>query len=418
MRIYIINYFTSEKLRHLIPNQYLILTAYFPAFVIQISIGMLIPVLPLYIQEIGGGLELIGLGVAAFLIGNTIFDIPAGFLSQKYGYKKLITISILIQIILSILTPFASNFTLFFLLRFVIGCGIAMWSISLLTNISNTVAQNKRGRYLASLGGIHRIGFFIGPLIGGLIGAHISLQAVFIAQAIILLPLFLFITIYFIKSKKENVTLPKTIENERILNTIQTNFPRLLRGGTAIIPLQIIRSSREVLIPLSATVIGLSVDQIGFVIAGASLIEMTMFLPIGYVMDTKGRKWTSIPCCILLAIGVSLLPFSDTLLSFTIISMLIGFGNGLGSGALMTLGSALAPPNQRSSFFGAWIFVGGIGGLSGPIVVGQVANALTLGIASYCIGFIGLLAAGGFYFFVPETLKTKSENNETHSNPT
>ena len=80
MRIYIINYFTSEKLRHLIPNQYLILTAYFPAFVIQISIGMLIPVLPLYIQEIGGGLELIGLGVAAFLIGNTIFDIPAGFL--------------------------------------------------------------------------------------------------------------------------------------------------------------------------------------------------------------------------------------------------------------------------------------------------------------------------------------------------
>ena len=204
MRIYIINYFTSEKLRHLIPNQYLILTAYFPAFVIQISIGMLIPVLPLYIQEIGGGLELIGLGVAAFLIGNTIFDIPAGFLSQKYGYKKLITISILIQIILSILTPFASNFTLFFLLRFVIGCGIAMWSISLLTNISNTVAQNKRGRYLASLGGIHRIGFFIGPLIGGLIGAHISLQAVFIAQAIILLPLFLFITIYFIKSKKEN----------------------------------------------------------------------------------------------------------------------------------------------------------------------------------------------------------------------
>ena len=85
MRIYIINYFTLEKLRHLIPNKYLILTAYFPAFVIQISTGMLIPVLPLYIQEIGGGLELIGLGVAAVLIGNTIFDIPAGFLSQKYG---------------------------------------------------------------------------------------------------------------------------------------------------------------------------------------------------------------------------------------------------------------------------------------------------------------------------------------------
>ena len=106
MRIYIINYFTSENLRHLIPNQYLILTAYFPAFVIQISIGMLIPVLPLYIQEIGGGLELIGLGVAAFLIGNTIFDITAGFLSQKYGYKKLITISLLIEIILSILTTF------------------------------------------------------------------------------------------------------------------------------------------------------------------------------------------------------------------------------------------------------------------------------------------------------------------------
>lgn len=416
LRIYIINYFTLEKLRHLIPNKYLILTAYFPAFVIQISTGMLIPVLPLYIQEIGGGLELIGLGVAAVLIGNTIFDIPAGFLSQKYGYKRVITISILIQIILSVSIPFVSNFPLFFLLRFVIGCGMAMWSISLLTNISNTVPQNKRGRYLASLGGINRSGWFIGPLIGGLIGAHISLQAVFIAQAAILLPLFLFITVYFVKSKQENPTLHKTIENDRILNTIQTNFPKLLRGGTAIIPLQIVRSSREILIPLwGATVLGLSVDQIGFVIAGAALIDMAMFLPTGYIMDIKGRKWASIPSCIILAIGISLLPFSNNLLSFTIISILIGFGNGFGNGAMITLGSDLAPPNQRSSFFGAWIFLGGIGGLSGPIVVGQIANAFTLGIASSSIGIIGLIAAAGLHFVVPETLRTKSTNNETHS---
>jgi len=379
---------------------------------------MLIPVLPLYIKEIGGGLELIGLGVAAIIIGNTIFDIPAGFLSQKYGYTRIIIISLLLQIILSVSIPFAPNFPLFFAIRFIIGCAMAMWSISLLTNISNTIPQNKRGRYLASLGGINRIGWFIGPIIGGLLGAHIGLKSVFIAQAIILVPLLLFITVYFSKSKQGETSPHKTIKNDAILNAIQTNFPRLLQGGTAIIPLQAIRSSREILIPLWATVIGLSVDQIGFVIAGAALIDMTMFLPVGYIMDTKGRKWTSIPSCIVLAIGVCLLPFSNTLLTFTIITILIGFGNGLGSGAMITLGSDLAPPNQRSSFFGAWKLLGDIGGLSGPIIVGQVANALTLGIASYSISIIGLIAAAGLHFVVPETLITASKNNENDQQST
>jgi MFS family permease len=295
---------------------------------------------------------------------------------------------------------------------------MAMWSISLLTNISNTIPQNKRGRYLASLGGINRIGWFIGPIIGGLLGAHIGLKSVFIAQAIILVPLLLFITVYFSKSKQGETSSHKTIKNDAILNAIQTNFPQLLQGGTAIIPLQVIRSSREILIPLWATVIGLSVDQIGFVIAGAALIDMSMFLPIGYIMDTKGRKWTSIPSCIVLAIGVCLLPFSNTLLTFTIITILIGFGNGLGSGAMITLGSDLAPPNQRSSFFGAWKLLGDIGGLSGPIIVGQVANALTLGIASYSISIIGLIAAAALHFVVPETLKTASKNNENDQQST
>ena len=72
---------------------------------------------------------------------------------------------------------------------------------------------------------------------------------------------------------------------------------------------------------------------------------------------------------------------------------------------LMTLGADLAPPEAMGEFLGIWRLIGDGGALGGPLVVGTIADMLSLGPAIWVIAAIGVSAAAVLGFFVPETLR-------------
>jgi MFS family permease len=88
------------------------------------------------------------------------------------------------------------------------------------------------------------------------------------------------------------------------------------------------------------------------------------------------------------------------------VASLIGLGNGLGSGSMMTLGSDLAPRGSHAEFLGIWRWIGDAGSTGGPLVVGAIAELVVLPTAALVMGGAGLIAAMVFIFFVPETLET------------
>ena len=71
---------------------------------------------------------------------------------------------------------------------------------------------------------------------------------------------------------------------------------------------------------------------------------------------------------------------------------------------MMVLGSDLAPPGYSGEFLGIWKLIGDTSASSAPILIGQIANILTLGISSVFMGVIGVVGGLGMYLFVPETL--------------
>jgi sugar phosphate permease len=86
---------------------------------------------------------------------------------------------------------------------------------------------------------------------------------------------------------------------------------------------------------------------------------------------------------------------------------MIGFGNGLGSGTMLTLGADLAPAEARGEFLGMWRLIGDLGFTLGPSIAGVVAGALTLPTAALVMGSSGVVASMIFLFLVPETNKQK-----------
>jgi MFS family permease len=126
-------------------------------------------------------------------------------------------------------------------------------------------------------------------------------------------------------------------------------------------------------------------------------------------MDHLGRKLTIIPSFVLMGVGLALLPLTGSYAAFLLVGAVIGLGHGLGSGAMMTLGSDLAPQKGRSTYLGAWRWIGDAGNSGGPALVGVVADALALPAASLVIAAAGFLAGGIFALLVPETLKKPNQ---------
>jgi MFS family permease len=169
-----------------------------------------------------------------------------------------------------------------------------------------------------------------------------------------------------------------------------------------------IRAGRIAIIPLyAADIIGLDVKAIGLIISLASAVDMSLFYPAGWLMDHLGRKYAIVPSFALQALGMCIVPFTGSFAGLLLATALIGFGNGLGSGTMMTLGADLAPQKARGEFLGIWRLIGDGGHTGGPIVVGQVADLVALPTAAWAMAAAGLCAALVFYLLVPEPLKER-----------
>lgn len=390
-------------------------TLYVPSFLLQVGVGMLIPVLPTFIEEMGLGVGLVGLGVSGVLIGTMLFDVPAGLLVGRFGHKRTMLVGTALLGIATLLTAFSTSFPSLMALRLFAGVAMALWSISRMAYITDSIPSKGRGRTIAWFAGVQRLAVFVGPVIGGIIGARISLEAVFMAQAIMSAATLLMLVVFVRENAPIGVERRTKEGHQPVLRTLIDHRASLARGGTAMVSLQLVRRGRELILPLWGTHLGLSVDQIGYVIGVAAAVDAVMFIPVGYIVDHWGRKWTSVPSFLVLGIGMALLPLTGNIWAFGAIGFFTGFGNGLGSGAMMTLGSDLAPRQRPAEFIGVWRLIGDVGGASGPIIVGQIANAVTLGWGSLFIAGMGFLGGSGLYFLVPETLQ--KDDRVTKSNP-
>ena len=172
-----------------------------------------------------------------------------------------------------------------------------------------------------------------------------------------------------------------------------------------------IRASRQVLIPLyGANTLGLELQAVGLIMSLSSFIDLSMFYPAGVLMDRLGRKYAIVPCFFLQAVGMAVLPLTTSAAGLLVAAAVIGLGNGLGSGTMMTLGADLAPKEALGEFLGVWRLIGDGGSMGAPLAVGAIADLLSLSTAALVMAGVGGAAVAVFAFKVPETLERREEN--------
>jgi MFS family permease len=375
-----------------------------PTLLLAFAEGLLIAILPLYAASFGVGYGLVGLASSAAAIGTLLTDVPAGAVLGRVGLRPTMILGSGLVALSTLGLVWSEQFPGLVLLRFLAGIGAALWALSRHAYIAEVIAPAQRGQALSMFGGINRLGIFGGPAIGGLLAQQVGIQFTFGFSAT-LAGLALVMSAILLKPLARAASSLRASHRWRLVGAgVRRNARDLSAAATAQTLGQMIRAGRFLIIPLwGAEQLGLNAAQVGTIVTAGAILDVSMFIPAGMLMDRFGRKVAAVPSFALMALGIGLIPFTRDFLTLLLVAMLIGLGNGLGSGLMMTLGADLAPPGATGEFLGVWRLIGDVGAVTGPLLVGAVAAAVGLAGGAWVLSVAGWLAVFTLARLVRET---------------
>lgn len=388
----------------------MLLPVYIPTFLLSFGQGVLVPTLPYFAKGFGVPFSLVSLAVAAAGLGTLVADVPVGMALGRLGRRRAMLVGIALVAASSFVVAAVHIFAVLLACRVIGGIGTALWGISRHAYITDVAPRAQRGKFIASFGGINRFGVFAGPFLGGLIGERFGLSWSFVLAGTFS-ALAGALAIFTIRETGARSGVPQhNLRWRSVGRMMRTHRADLASAGAAQIFVAMIRSGRQLIIPLyGAYAIGLDVGAVGTIITAAATVDMVLFMPAGWLMDRFGRKVASVPSFAIMAAGMALIPLATNFVGLLAAATVIGFGNGIGSGSMMTLGADLAPPDAIGEFLGIWRFIGDAGQAGGPLVVGIVADALGLTATAFALGGIGVAAALILSALVRETLQVEPQ---------
>ncbi|GIP39853.1 multidrug resistance protein 2 [Paenibacillus sp. J31TS4] len=138
-------------------------------FLANLSIGLVIPIVPELLEEFTASGQAAGYLVSCFGLTQFLFSPLAGNLSDRYGRKPMILIGLVLFAISNLLAALASDLTFLFVSRLIGGIGSAALIPSIIAYIADITENDQRSKAMSWLGASMTSGFIIGPGVGGLL---------------------------------------------------------------------------------------------------------------------------------------------------------------------------------------------------------------------------------------------------------
>lgn len=403
---------------------------YGPTLLFAIGEGAVIPLIPVIANRLGADVALAALVAAALVVGQLCGNIPAGWAVARFGER--ITMGVAGIVILGGLVGvvFAGTLAIFAAAVFLIGFCAASFALARHSFMTTRVPLHFRARALSLLGGTFRLGMFVGPFISAaLLGIFGDETASILFFAVCQVATILLVFLGPDPEKAVPVTgdaagepadgasreaedtgepvsgaIP-TAERAGVFRTMWRFRAVLARLGLAAASLSAVRSARQVVLPLWGVSLGLDASTIAVVVGVSGAIDFALFYASGQVMDRFGRLWAALPAMVLMGAGFLALAFTHDLTSaamwFAMFAAVLGVGNGLSSGILLTLGADLAPPDEPAAFLGSWRTLTDAGGAVAPVLISALTATVSLSGAVGAMGVIAALGAFGFVRWVP-----------------
>lgn len=421
----------------------LVAPVYLPIVAGTFGLALLVPVLPLYLKEIGLSLRMVSIVLAGVGLGASLGGLPAGALIAKSGERRVMFGAIALIAVTSAALGLTDASIALVALRLGTGAANIALRLSRQTYITRRIARSVRGRAMSTIGGSFRMSLFVGPLLGGFLADTVGFEATFaIAGAVTALgvippllqpadernevldsaaptsspapppsspssaqPSSQQSVVPIVTPAEEASSAPTSSRADPVGLFAAIRVHRRILALAALVPMltMAVREGRYVVVPLIGDDLGLSPTAVGALVTVGTSADLLLFPVAGFIMDRFGRLAAMVPSFSLIALGLVVLGLADTTAVAVVAGAIMGIGNGLSSGALLTLGSDLAPADSPGPFLAAIAVIQDVGKIIGPITVGFVGSAASLSAAAFVLAAMMLFVVFWLVVVLGET---------------
>jgi MFS family permease len=379
-----------------IPRESLLLAV--SMFLLIAATNIMTPLLPDIRDDFRVSIATAGLIVGSYGLARLAVDLPAGFLADRVGHRRLSVIAFVVLLAASMVGLFAGSVEVLIAARLGSGVAVGILATVVLSALSATATPANRGKVMSLFHVANNVGIALFPLIGGLVGLVLGWRATFgvtavlaVVAAVILLPLLLRIDL-----DRKGGTGRASADAQLILYGRDRRQAIVVTNFGVVANMIHRHGFRNTILPLyAATSLGLGGLSIATAIALMSATGLLVATPGGMLGDRLGRRRVITAGLAAVAVGDLVFLLTGDLLSFLLVAALIGFGDFFASSQTALL-SEVVPVEDRTKVLSTYRFSADLGALLGPVVLAivmDVTNAQTAIVVAAAILMTAALAA-------------------------
>ena len=337
-----------------------------------IGFGIIIPLLPFYAETYGASPQKVTMLMVIFSFFQFIAAPFWGYLSDKYGRRLIIWVTLIGSIFAYILLAYTQTlYGLFFARAF---AGFMAGNISTaqayLTDITN---KKNRAKAMGMFGAAFGIGFILGPAIGGILAGSDPKNPNVFLPPIAAASLSFIALVFALFTLKDTRSLIQVNKNKRIVSLIEAlRFPNLRQLILLSFIVTVVFASMESTFSLwSERTFNWGAEQNGYIFAFAGICGVTVQ---GFLISPLVKRYGEATLCILgiLFLALGMLCVSISFMSYhAYISMaFIAFGLGFFMPTISTLIVNIVSEERRGWVLGVSQSVSSLARIIGPAMAG------------------------------------------------
>lgn len=366
----------------------------------MLGLFMILPVFSIYAVDLEGSqATLIGVAIGIYGLGQALFQLPYGLLSDRFGRKPLIMSGLFLFALGAVIAAMSTSIYGVIIGRALQGSGaVAAVTMALLADLTK---EENRTKAMAAVGMSIGIAFAMAMVLGPVLAAYLGLQGLFWLMAVLAL-IAMYICWFVVPKPPAQEHQQSVLPVKSQLRDVLLN-PELVRLNIGIFVLHSVLTASFVVLPVVLLEYGqLSLEAHWKVYLPVLLGSFIAMLPLMILAEKKGQvKNVFLFCLIMLVIGMTGLGFGYQSLSALVGFLLVFFfGFNLLEALLPSLISKIAPPGHKGSAMGVYSTAQFLG-----VFVGGSLGGLIYGVAGINVLFLSLAGLIGLWFLVALGMK-------------
>lgn len=384
-----------------------VLATFVPLFlavaIAMMGMGIISPIMPLYVRSFGAGGLGVGIVFAAFSVSRFILGPVVGVLSDRIGRKRLIVWGLGIYAAVSVLYIAAQSLWQMGVFRLLHGVGSIMVTPIAQAYVGDLTPVGREGRITNIFYASMFAGMALGPLFGGYLVEGWSFEAPFFAMGILSLLALIGVARWVpddVKARKSDA--PRVNPDLRVA----LRAPAVVGIIIYFASRGLWRQSFNSFWPLLADHFGHTEAAIGLVLTGYLVGEGLFQIPFGYLAD-RFRRLPQIALGGLVApLPIFIVPFVRDLWVVVGLSMFMGVASALGRASVLAIRTEVGRAHGMGTLAGIQNSAFAVGQMAGPIAAGAVFDLFGMAAPMYLGGALGVGGAVLSLVFLAEGAPT------------